>query len=97
MKINLYAVQDVKADRFNSPFPSQTHAEAMRTFGETCLNTKTLWNKYPEDFRLFLVGSFDDTTCQMESIPVPTFLAAATDYVQEKPGLNDAGKELISS
>lgn len=93
MKVNLYAVQDVKAHRFNPPFSGQSHVEAMRAFAQPCQNPESLWNKYPEDFSLFHIGTFDDESAQVESI-LPAFLSSALDHAKPK-GLNDAGERYV--
>lgn len=99
MKINAYSVQDIKSGRFNAPFFVQSHAEALRMFDQNCKNPETLWNKYPSDFSIFLVGQFDDTTGHLETKELPLFLASALDYVPTPQivnnGLNDAGKRYV--
>lgn len=96
MKLNAYSVRDEKAARFITPFFIQTHAEAIRVFGENVLNEKTMWHKYPEDFRLYYIGSFDEESAQLESKSVPLHLSSAIDFVNRSLGLNEAGKALFN-
>lgn len=91
MKINAYAVKDIKADRFNYPFFTMTHAEAMRAFGSNVQRKESLFNKHPEDFQLFYVGSFEDALGLLECEHQPVYLAKALDYITlAEGGLNDA-------
>nr|DAE25655.1 MAG TPA: DNA binding protein [Microviridae sp. ctMIi2] len=109
MTTNAYAVQDIKANRYNNPFFMLSHAEAMRAFQQNCQNPETLWHKYPEDFRLMNIGAFDDETANLTSFKTPIYLCSGLDYVKKTPvlvepsvtentlqnGLNDAGKHYI--
>lgn len=80
MKTNAYAVQDIKADRFNVPFFITTHGEAIRVFGDNCQNKESLWNKHPEDFRLYHLGTFDDKTGELQANTIITLLSRAIDW-----------------
>lgn len=106
MKFNAYAVRDEKAARYNPPFYMASHPEAMRAFGENVQKEHTLWFKYPDDFRLYLVGTFDDETGHCESDSIPLLLASARDYKpanlppapeikRVEDGLNHAGERYV--
>lgn len=89
MKTKLYSVEDVKSGRFNPPFASQTDVDACRAFQRNCENTETLWNKYPEDFRLVHIGFFDDEQPMASQWAFPTVIASAMNYVQKKVSRED--------
>jgi len=91
MKVNAYAVQDVKAHRYNRPFFMPTHVDAIRYFQQNCMNKESLWNTYPEDFRLMLIGEFDDETAKLTSC-AETFMASAIDYSDQKPTPKGGGE-----
>lgn len=96
MTINVYAVQDIKADRFNAPFFIQTHLEAIRIFGDNCILKESLWCKHPEDFRLFHLGTFNDQTGNIYQEIRPVLLSSALDFQKQEPGHNQAGIEYLS-
>lgn len=66
MKLNLYSVQDIKSKTYQLPVASHNHETAIRTFGEFLRNPNNPASKYPQDFRLFYIGCFDDDTGIME-------------------------------
>lgn len=89
MKVNLYCVEDIKAGRFNPPFVAQTSVDACRAFEKNCLNSESLWNKYPEDFRLVCVGTFDDENPIASEWKHPGFIASAMNYVTKTVSKQD--------
>lgn len=60
MIINIYAIYDSKAAAFLQPFFATCHAVAFRNVERACRNPDSPFVQFPEDFTLFLVGSFDD-------------------------------------
>lgn len=85
MKIIVVAVRDQKADSFGNPWYAQTVPMALRHFSDAC-NTpdeSNQWRKHPEDFALFHLGTFDQSTAQFDPIFPPTQLCIASDVVQK--------------
>lgn len=62
MKRMLLAFRDVKTARFYSPLTAATPGEAERIAVECWKNEATQVGKYPNDFPLYVVGSYDDET-----------------------------------
>lgn len=60
--LQVFTVFDEKAGAFLRPFLARSRAEALRMFQDTCRDDTTLLAKHPEDFTLFLCGSFDELT-----------------------------------
>lgn len=60
----IVSVYDVKAEAFAQPVFVQSHGAAVRSFGEAVNNPAKDNNfaKFPEDFTLFALGEFDDST-----------------------------------
>lgn len=59
---NAYAIYDAKAATYTRPFYSLNHLTAVREFLSACMNEKTLYSQYPEDFTLFHTGVWDKST-----------------------------------
>ncbi len=59
MRVELFAVFDAAAKRFIDPFCGPTLEYAIRGFREVCETDGHQFQKYPEDYSLFHVGSFD--------------------------------------
>lgn len=75
-------VYDTKAKAYLPPQQYRTTLEAMRSFETTCKNPETQFNKYPEDFTLYEIGSFDDQTGELSLLDSKNHLANASEYVQ---------------
>ena len=60
MPLNFYCAYDSNAGHFMSPFLMRSDAEAMRSFRTLVNDPATLCGKYPGDFHLYRIGSYDD-------------------------------------
>lgn len=57
----VYAVQDAKSGMFNAPIFLLSDGEALRAFMDACREgSDSLLSKYPEDFNLFFIGTYDE-------------------------------------
>lgn len=80
MILKMFSVLDMKAQFFGQPFFEQQEATAIRSFSDAVndsSNSTNMWNRHPEDFQLYLVGSFDNETGEV--VPeVPKALVMAS-------------------
>lgn len=58
---NLYAILDSKSQAFQPPFATSNDETAKRMFASFTHQVPTMAN-HPEDFILYKVGTFDDST-----------------------------------
>lgn len=81
----LFAIYDVKAEFFMGPYCYRTIGEAQREFSALANDMNTAVGKNPEDFSLFELGSFDDTsgmvTMDAQPMQVRTGLQAVQSNV----------------
>jgi hypothetical protein len=56
----MYSVYDAKAATFQSPWFSMNNGTALRSFMEACEDKNTILNRFPDDFMLMNIGTFDD-------------------------------------
>lgn len=84
MQINIFAVQDSKAGIFMQPFPSVNELVALRGFADAAKNKETNVGKHPEDFNLYMLGTFDDTTGRFENLNTPKMLGSANQYSEPR-------------
>lgn len=87
-KYNIYAIYDEKSESYNSPFPLATDGLAKRSFEAACQDTRTDLFKYPGDFRLYCLATWDDTQGTFENIVPPRFIA------QNSPKVNKITEEI---
>lgn len=62
MIVQVLAVMDVKVGTFAQPFFSSTVASGQRSFREAARDRTTTLGTYPEDFQLWSLGCFDDSS-----------------------------------
>lgn len=75
MTNNIYAIYDDKAESYNSPFPLATDGLAVRSFTEATNDQRTDLYKYPGDFKLYLIATWDNTTGAYTNVTPPKYLA----------------------
>ncbi len=68
MLLRAFTVYDSKVDAYLRPFFLQTPAEAIRSFKDTVNDQQSTISKHPEDYTLFEIGTFDESTGVLEPI-----------------------------
>lgn len=81
MNLKIYSVYDSKAQAYLPMFTVRSHGEAVRQFTDLANNKQTAVNKYPEDFSLMELGSFDDNTGTIDALDAPKNLGLAREYI----------------
>ncbi len=85
MNTELFSVFDQAVDRFMDPFVAPTIDFAIRGFSEVCRDAGHQFNKHPEDYALYHVGSFIPDTGVL--VPINAHkIAMASSFVND--GLN---------
>lgn len=79
MKKKIYAIRDTKADAFWTPIFSQNHATALRSFESSVREEGSALAKHAEDYQMYYLGEFDESTGIVEGVP-PEHLANAIDF-----------------
>jgi len=60
--MKMFAVKDLKAEGFNTPFFQPTFGLAERSFKEATKDNQSFLSKTPEDFSLYFLGEFNQQT-----------------------------------
>lgn len=58
----VYSIRDAKGENFNPPFLKKTHGEAERDFTSLARDEKSNVAQYPEDYDLYYLGEYNDST-----------------------------------
>lgn len=77
---NLYSIKDTKMG-FTQIFILPNNAAAIRWFGDVVVNKESPYNKHPEDFQLFKVGTMNEDTGEL--VPDCQFLENATAFTSK--------------
>lgn len=82
MELKLFCIHDAKIDAYTRPFYLRTTGEAERAFRND-LNKNEEMVANAEDYTLFELGSFEDTTAQFELLPTPHPVGKAISYLEK--------------
>lgn len=83
MKLKAYAILDTAAGAYNTPFFMQNDGMALRAFTDTGNSEDSLVGKHPDQFYLYRIGSYDDSSGEL--IPeTPYSLGCAINFVNPK-------------
>ncbi|AXH77062.1 MAG: nonstructural protein [Microviridae sp.] len=83
MQLMIVALKDRAADLFGKPFYVRTTAEAVRSLTDEANNAESTINKHPEDYDLFLLGSYDEDTGRIEQdVSHPSLIVRAQDLIR---------------
>lgn len=76
------AVRDQKVEAFGPLMCGRSKAEAIRGFFDACADANTLLAKHPQDFSLYYLGSYEDTTGVFEPANPMQLLAQGEKQVR---------------
>lgn len=95
MIMEIFSVFDSKAAAFMKPFFAHNTAMAERAFSDEAATPGSPVAKHPEDYTLYHVGSFDDTTALITTFAQPKNLGFAelpslTSFANYEENIGDA-------
>jgi hypothetical protein len=79
MILKVFSVYDSKVEVYFPPFMLKNKGEALRGMMELVTDGKSNISKYPEDFTLFELGSFDDSTAKFDLLLTPLSVCKAIE------------------
>lgn len=81
---HVYAVKDLAVQGFGDCFLVRAPGEAMRSFQDEVNRTdgKSAVAAHPEDYELYKIGEYDDTTGQLSGLNKPELVARAKDLLR---------------
>jgi len=81
MRLIMVAIHDSKSELFSRPMCMRAYGEAERAFADVINDGQSDYAKHPEDFTLFEVGAFDDSTGVVVPLPAPRSLGVGVTFV----------------
>lgn len=82
MEMKIYAIRDAKAEAFQPPWYKNTHGEAERDFRTAVNDDKSFLNKYPEDYDLYYLGTYDTNEGKFQTLDTPQHMIKAIQCVR---------------
>lgn len=83
MIVKMFCIYDSKAEAYMQPFFFQATGLAIRAFEDLVRDDKSNISKYPQDFTLFELGTFDDQTAKLDLYVTPMSLGVALQYKKQ--------------
>lgn len=82
MIFKVMAIRDKAIEAFGQPVFVASVGQAVRSFGDEIkrVDANNGMNKHPEDYDLFLLGTYDDQTGALESVD-PEVVAVGKNYL----------------
>lgn len=85
MRVNVYAFLDVKTNFFLPPMFFHNTPDAMRGVIRMSKNEHHPISEFPEDYQLFRLADYDDTTGHIKSLEKPERIATVQECLGHKP------------
>lgn len=83
MLLNVYTVWDTKAEAFLQPFFSPNKGTAIRAIVDALRDPNSTLAKYPDDFHLYHIGTWDDSAGLIEAHS-PVGMGVLREYVENE-------------
>lgn len=80
----VYTVYDSKAEMYHPPFYQLTRGLAIRAFTDLANDPSTDVGRHPEDYYLYEIGEYDESTAFFTQDNPPVSLGCAIEFVQPK-------------
>lgn len=82
MILKVFSIYDGKIKSFLKPFVDQHTGQALRSFEEACREPSSPFAKFPSDFVLYEVGTFDSETGNLESYSPKIQIATPIEFIK---------------
>lgn len=80
----LFTVKDKKATGYSPVFQKPTAGLAEREMCDIARDPQSQLAKYPQDFALYAVGTWDETSAQIKAHETPVFVAEVADLIKQQ-------------
>lgn len=90
MNLYLFSIHDQKAEIFMTPFVAPNAATAKRSFAHAANDPNSDICRFPGDFTLFELGSFNGDTAELTPLKTPKNLGLASTF-KTQDSAADAG------
>lgn len=83
MVLKVFGIYDSKAEAYLPPFFMKSKGEAIRALTSHVCDPQHNFSKYAEDFTLFELGSWNDSTSKFDLLPTPHSLGVLIEFKRE--------------
>lgn len=83
-RLSVFAVYDEKAQAYSKILGVHTTVSvAIRDFTLACQNPETFYHRFPSDYSLYQLGTYDDCSGKITSFPEPRFVIRASECLNQ--------------
>lgn len=79
--MKIYSMYDEKAESYNRPFIFTTNGQATRAFSDGVKDGQSNLAKHYQDYSLYCIGTFNETTGEVNSIKPVELICRASEFV----------------
>jgi hypothetical protein len=90
MKLEIYTIYDSKEAIYYQPHFFLNDDVALRTFGDMANDEQSKISKHPEDYTLWHLGSYEDSSATLTPLKSKKCLAHANEHVVQFDNLKTA-------
>lgn len=83
MIVNVYGLFDCKTMFYHAPFVAHGNGDAVRVITSLVMGGQHPCSKFPEDFTLFCIGSFDDSKGGLVGFKENELVCSCLDIVND--------------
>jgi len=80
MLLCVFSVYDSAAECYMQPFFQQTKGQAIRAFTDAVNDPSHAFARYPDDYTLFELGSYDDSKGAFMMLNTPKSIGVAVEF-----------------
>lgn len=77
----VFAVRDSAMDAFMQPFFVPSTGVAVRSFSDEVNRADSPMNTHPDDYSLYQIGEYEESTGRLNSLPDPIMLSRGKDVI----------------
>lgn len=81
MILQVFSVYDDKAQCYQTVHPMTHKGAALRSFGDAVLDKNTQLSRHPSDYKLYLIGTFDDSSGLLNPVNPPELIGCGIDFI----------------
>lgn len=82
--LKVCTVYDSKSEHYMAPMFFKHRGDALRSFAEAVQDKTQTLGKYPADFTLFELGSYDELTAKFTLHSTPTSLGVGIEFLSSE-------------
>ena len=82
MNLKMYVIYDSKAETFTQPMCFFNRGAAIRAFVDILQDCNTNFSKHPEDYSLFEIGSYSESSGVIEAYSSPVSIGSSIEFMK---------------